>query len=257
MPEGPSIARRDLLVGAGALAGGMILGNAGGVAAERSAIKAVAFDAFPIFDPRPVFKAAAALSPDHGDEFVKLWRERQFEYTWLRALSGRYADFWQTTQDALDYAAAALKIGLDDAARARLMSAYLDLKAWPDVPEALLKLKGAGVGLALLSNFTPAMLEANLKSAGLEGVFAHVLSTDAVKSYKPDPRAYELGVDAFRLPRESILFVPFAAWDAAGAKAFGYPTFWVNRLNQPLEQLGETPDGTGAGLNDLVKFLGI
>lgn len=109
--------------------------------------------------------------------------------------------------------------------------------------------------LALLSNFSPAMLDANICTAGLEGMFEFRLSTDAVRAYKPDPRAYQMGLDAFGLKREEILIAAFAGWDASGAKLFGYPTFWVNRQNQPREQLDASPDGEGLGMTDLVRLL--
>ena len=136
------------------------------------------------------------------------------------------------------------------------MATYLDLKVWPDVALALTMLKGAGIKMAFLSNFTADMLDAAMRNSGLEGIFEPHLSTDLVKAFKPDPRAYQMGVDAFGVPKEEILFAAFAGWDAAGAKRFGYPTFWVNRANAPLEELGVTPDGTGAGLQDLVAFVG-
>jgi 2-haloacid dehalogenase len=117
-------------------------------------------------------------------------------------------------------------------------------------------LKGAGIRMAFLSNFTADMLDAAMRNSGLEGIFEPHLSTDLVKAFKPDPRAYRMGVDAFGVAKEEILFAAFAGWDAAGAKRFGYPTFWVNRANAPLEELGIAPDGTGAGLQDLVAFVG-
>jgi 2-haloacid dehalogenase len=99
------------------------------------------------------------------------------------------------------------------------------------------------------------MLDACIASSGLDGIFDERLSTDAARTYKPDPRAYQLGIDALGLPREQILFAAFAGWDAAGAKAFGYPTYWVNRQNLPAEELGLQPDGAGPGLAGLVDFL--
>ena len=135
------------------------------------------------------------------------------------------------------------------------MNAYLGLRAWPDVVPALDSLKKFGVRLALLSNFTRRMLDANIRSAGLDGVFEQVLSTDQGATYKPDPRAYQLGPDALKLTREEILFVAFAGWDAAGAKLFGYPTYWVNRQHLPAEEIGVRPDGSGVTLTDLVAFL--
>jgi 2-haloacid dehalogenase len=218
-------------------------------------IKAIAFDAFPIFDPRPIAVLTEQLFPGKGTELGNAWRTRQFEYQWLRALSGRYADFRQATEDALVFACELLKLELTAEKQKQLMDGYLALKTWPDVPAALQALKGSGIRLAFLSNATPKMLAAGIQGSGLDGLFEHVLSTDAIKTYKPDPRAYQMAIDAFHLTREQILFVAFAGWDAAGAKAFGYPTFWVNRMNLPAERLGDVPDAAGKDLNDLVTFV--
>jgi 2-haloacid dehalogenase len=220
----------------------------------KSAIKAVAFDAFPIFDPQTIVHVAESLFPGKGVELGNTWRTRQFEYQWLRALSRSYADFWQTTEDSLVFACAALNLELSADARAQLMNAYITLKSWPDVPASLARLTKAGIRIALLSNMTKWMLEANIKSAGLEGNFDHVLSSDQIRSYKPSAQAYQLGVDALKLRREEILFAAFAGWDAAGAKQFGYPTFWINRLHAQTEQLGVFPDQTSQDLGQLVDF---
>jgi len=224
-------------------------------AATSSKIKAIAFDAFPIFDPRPVFALAEQLFPGKGAELSNAWRTRQFEYQWLRALSGHYADFWQTTEDALVFSGELLKLDLTSDKRKQLMDAYLELKAWPDALPALRSLKSDGIRLAFLSNATSKILDTGIKNSRLDGLFEHVLSTDKIKSYKPDPRAYQMAIDAFNLKREEILFVPFAGWDAAGAKSFGYTTFWVNRLNLPAEKLGVVPDAVGQNLTDLLAFV--
>ena len=235
---------------------GLALQNSSTIAAgSRGNIRAVAFDGFPILDPRPVFSLVDQLYPDKGVELSNIWRTKQFEYTWLRTMSRRYADFWRVTNDALVFAAKSLKVELTAENRSRLMEAYLKLRCWPDVPAALGALKKAGIGIAFLSNLTDEMLDAGIKNSQLDGVFDHVLSTDRVKVYKPDPRAYQMGVDAFGLMRDQILFAAFAGWDASGAKSFGYRTFWVNRQNQPAEELGIAPDAIGGSLNDLVAFL--
>lgn len=225
------------------------------VTSSRRIIRAVAFDAFPILDPRSVFALVEELYPERGVELSNVWRARQFEYTWLRTLSRRYSDFWQVSDDALVFAAKATRVELTSENHARLMEAYLKLRCWPEVPAALRTLKKAGIRLALLSNMTARMLEAGIRNSELNGVFDHVLSTDRVKAFKPDPRAYQMGQDAFGLKPDQILFAAFAGWDAAGAKSFGYPTFWVNRLNQPDEELGVTLDAIGGNLNDLVAFV--
>ena len=249
--------RREFLFLAGGVATGLLTPTSSIQAATKSKIKAVAFDGFVTFDPRPIVALAEKLFPGKGAELSNAWRTRQFEYQWLRVLFKNYADFWQATEDALVFSAKLLKLDLTPEIRQQLMNAYLELKAWPDVLPALKSLKSAGLQLAFLSNLTPKLLDANIKSAGLDGLFEHVLSTDKIKTYKPDPRAYQMGVDAFKLKREEILFVAFGGWDAAGAKSFGYPTFWVNRLNLPVEELGVMPDGVGPTATDLVSFLNI
>lgn len=224
-------------------------------AATQPRFKALAFDAFPIFDPRPVSRLAETLFPRRGPELTNAWRTRQFEYQWLRALGGRYADFLRTTEEALVFAAKTLQLELTDTKRTQLMRAYIDLEAWPDAPAALSSLKKLGLRLVFLSNMTKQMLENGIRNAALENVFEHVLSTDQITTYKPDPRAYRLGVDTLKLKREEILFVAFAGWDVAGAKWFGYPTFWVNRLGAPAEELGVAADAAGRDLKALVDFV--
>ena len=248
--------RRNFVTGiAGSIATGLLASTVAGQAVAGTKIKAVAFDAFPIFDPRPIFALSEKLFGPKGADLNNAWRTRQFEYTWLRSLSHRYSDFWKVTEDALVFAAKLTNIELSTESRTQLMQSYLELKPWQDVPSALKRLRESGIRLAFLSNFTPMMLDSNIRSSGLQGMFEKVLSTDRVSSYKPDPKTYQLAVDTLKLKREEIAFAAFAGWDAAGAKAFGYPTFWNNRLRQPLEELGVKPDAIGETLADLVSFI--
>ena len=135
------------------------------------------------------------------------------------------------------------------------MDAYLEMKSYPDVIPALKSMKESGIRLAFLTNLSPSMLQANIKSAGLDGIFEQALSTDQLKTYKPSPAAYQLAMDKLGLKRDEIVFAAFAGWDATGAKWFGYNTFWVNRSNAPPEEFGVAPDGTGKDLNDLVTYV--
>ncbi len=225
------------------------------LSAQTRDIKAVAFDGFPILDPRPIFGLAKKLYPEKGGALGIAFRTRLFEYQWLRALAGQYKDFYSIIDDALVFATRQLDLDLTDDKRAQFVGAFLKLKAWPDVAPSLQILKDRGIKLAFLSNMTPKMLNAGIANSGLENMFDFVLSTDAVKTYKPDPRAYQLGVDAFALPKENIAFAAFAGWDAAGANWFGYPTVWVNRLNFKPEVLGAKPAVVGKNMEDLVRFV--
>lgn len=225
-----------------------------GVITERR-IQALAFDAFPIFDPRPIAKAAEEVFPGQGQDLMAAWRTRIFEYQWLRALGGEYEDFMQAAESALIFAATSMELELTPDHKDRLLSEFMSLNVWPDVPAAIKQLREMDVELVFLSNMTSEMLRNGLKKAGLEEDFVHVISTDRIRSYKPASGAYDLGVQELSLEKDEILFVAFAGWDVAGAKWYGYPTFWVNRLGSPLEELGVAPDGTSRDLSGLIEFV--
>lgn len=248
--------RRSFLMSAGGsvLAGALSTG-ALAAAADRTRFKAIAFDAFPIFDARPIAALAESLLPGHGAAFMNAWRARQFDYQWLRALAGQYVDFLQATHDSLVFAARQLQLEVSPAQQAQLMAAWSNLQVWPDVAEAIKVLHGAGLRLVFLSNMTSRMISGGLKEAKLEDMFEAVISTDRIRSYKPDHRAYQLGLDTLRLRKEDVLFVASTGWDAAGAKWFGYPTFWVNRMSAPPEELGAQADAVGPDLAALVSFV--
>jgi 2-haloacid dehalogenase len=169
-----------------------------------------------------------------------IWRAKQLEYTWLRALMGRYEDFWAVTGSALRFALRRLALTATSAQIERLMAAYLSLACFPEVEAALRRLEGRP--RAILSNGSPAMLAAAVTSSGLRPLLEHVLSVDAVKTYKPSPAVYALAPKAMGIAAESLLFVSSNAWDVAGAKSFGYRVAWCNRTGAPGEELGVEPD---------------
>ena len=241
---------------ASAALGAVALGSVGTAhAGTRPRIKAIAFDGLAVFDPRPIAALTERLFPGRGADITNVWRTHQFEYTWLRTITSSYVDFWQVTDQALTFTAKLLKLELTPEKRARLMHSYLELKAWPDAAPVLKHLKALGVSLTLLSDFTVPMLDASVRNSGLDGVFESYLSTDRARAYKPDPRAYRMGLDQTGLTCDEIVFVAFAGWDAAGAKTFGYPTFWANRLGFPAEELGVAADGVGRTFDELLTFI--
>ena len=216
---------------------------------------AVAFDYFVLFNPDSVVSIVDRIAPGKGREFTNLWRTRQFEYSWLRSITGRYVDFFAITRDALVYTANVMHVELTAAETQQLLDAYLQLTPWPDTADALQRLRDADVQVITIANFSPAMLRTNAERAGLARLFDALVSTDENHSYKPDPRAYQLGVDRLQFEKRDIVFAAFGGWDAAGAKSFGYPTVWVNRFNQPLEELGVQPDRIVTDLNGLLDFV--
>jgi len=217
--------------------------------------RAVLFDLLTIFDPRSIAPLVEEVARGRARELLETWRLRQFEYTWLRTAAGLYRNFEEVTGEALTYAARASHIELSADARHKLLIGYERLAPWPDAQEALTALRTAGLRLAPLANFTASTAERLLARAGLRSLFDDVISTDRARTFKPDPRAYALGVTALGLRPSEIAFAAFGGWDAAGAKWFGYPTFWVNRLGLPAEELAPGPDATGTSLGDLASWV--
>lgn len=220
-------------------------------------IKAVAFDAFPIFDPRSIFKTITDLYPDKGKQLIEIWQTKQFSYQWLRLSGHRYKNFWEVTKDALEFALTQCQLESNEQTVSLVMDGYRTMNVWTDVPSSLEILKQQGLSVCFLSNMTEEMLRQGVRNAGIDRYFDHIISTDFKQTYKPGPEAYQMAIDKLKLKKEEILFVPFASWDMAGAKWFGYPTFWVNRLNTAMDNLDAEPDGTGNKLQDLITFINV
>lgn len=205
------------------------------------------FDAYgTLFDVAAAARQAAgepefAQLRDNWSELANHWRLKQLQYTWLRAITDAHTDFWQVTQDGLDWALEACGLDGDPALRQRLLDLYWQLQAYPEVPAMLRALKDAGLNTAILSNGSPAMLEGAVQSAGLEAVLDDVLSVESVGIFKPDARVYDLVGQRFGCARDEVLFVSSNGWDAAGASGYGFVTAWVNRAGEPVDRLPWTP----------------
>ena len=218
-------------------------------------IKACVFDAYgTLFD----FASAAARCQDVPDQklgaLTSLWREKQLQYTWLRSLEGSYADFWQLTGDALDYALDSLDIASPEL-HAKLMDLYLTPAPFPEVPSVLAQLRQAGFRTAILSNGSPTMLNSAVRAAGLSELFDVVLSADAVKVFKPHPRVYAYGLEQLGLRADQVSFQSSNAWDAYGASHFGLRVAWCNRYGHRAERLPGAPDFEIRNLSELPELL--
>ena len=219
-------------------------------------IRACVFDAYgTLFD----YASAAARCADVlGADFQRLsalWREKQLQYTWLRASQQRHADFWQVTGDALDFALDSFGIA-DTALRERLLNLYLTLDAFPEVSDMLAKLRNAGLRTAILSNGSPAMLRAAVEASNLGALLDAVLSVEDVGVFKPHPDVYRLAVKRLGIPAGEIAFVSANGWDAYAASAFGMRVVWCNRYDQRPERLPGAPDRVVSSLADLPALVG-
>ena len=218
-------------------------------------INACVFDAYgTLFDVHSAVGKYNKRLGDVSEQVSNIWRTKQLEYTWLRSLMKKHADFWQITQDALDYALDVYRI-TDKQLRDDLINAYLELECYPEVPDTLKELKNSGQQIAILSNGSPAMLEAVVKSSGVEDLVQIILSVEMVGIFKPDPTVYQLAVDRLAVKAEEIVFMSSNAWDAVGATAFGLRVAWINRFAQRPERMPFQPDLEIKTLDELPGLL--
>jgi 2-haloacid dehalogenase len=241
-------------------------------------IKAVVFDAYgTLYDVQSVARVTEEAFPHYGDVITQIWRLKQLEYTWLRSLMGRYEDFEAVTRESLQYTLTLLGLEADADVFARIMEKYLHLELYPDAKDALAGLSGRK--LAILSNGSPAMLDALVRNTGLDTILDATISIDAKKIYKPSPQAYTLIESHLGVKPADVLFVSSNPFDVSGAKAFGLTVAWIERvtpdamalecknhaaigpltmfkaLRMQMDTLGFGPDYRIAGLSDLPKLV--
>lgn len=224
--------------------------------APLTGIKACVFDAYgTLFDFAAAARGCRDVLGADADKLTVLWRDKQLQYTWLRSLAGHYADFWQVTGEALDFALETLGLA-QPGLRDRLMTLYLTLEPFPEVPDVLRRLKQAGLRTAILSNGSPKMLDAIVTGNKLAPLIDAVLSVDEVGVYKTHPKVYQLAVDRLAVTAAEISFQSSNAWDAYAASAFGMRVVWCNRYGQRRERLPGSPDCEVRSLAELPALVG-
>lgn len=218
-------------------------------------VRACVFDAYgTLFDFGSAAAQCRAVPSDKAAALTALWRDKQLQYTWLRGLQGRHADFWQVTGDALDYSLETLGLA-GPGVREELMSLYLTLACFAEVPGVLTELKRQGYVTAILSNGSPSMLADAVHGSDLGGLIDHVLSVEEVGVFKPHPSVYQLACDRLGLPASAVAFQSSNAWDAYAASAFGMQVVWCNRYGQRRERLPGAPEREIKSLAELPPLL--
>jgi len=212
----------------------------------------LAFDIYgTVVDPRAV---AAQLSDIFGERAplaAQLWRAKQLEFTFRRALMRRYVDFDVCTAQALECVSANLGVRLDAASRDELLRAYRTLPAFPEVRHSLETLHGSGYRTVALSNGTLHSIQSLLAHAGLTACFDAVLSADTIATFKPDPAVYELAVRAAGIAEPDVCLISANSFDVIGAKAVGLKAAWVRRGAEVFDPWEYQPDVTVRDLREL------
>lgn len=218
-------------------------------------VKAIVFDLYgTLYDVHSVAGCCSEYFPGRGLEISMLWRQKQLEYTWLRSLMGSYFSFEEATERALLYTCKFLKLPLNHEERQVLCEAYLKIQPFPEVRDALSELQSMDMTLAILSNGSVNSIESVVSNSGLTSRFTHLISVDSAKVFKPHPNVYRLAEKAFDRHRSQILFVSSNAWDASGARHYGFPVCWVNRSGSTFEELGQSPNYVINSLDQLPRL---
>ena len=203
-------------------------------------IKAIIFDAYgTLFDVNSAAKKCKGKIGDKWEGFANYWRTTQLEYTWLRSLMNRHKDFWQVTEDSLDKSMQAFKI--DSSMRNELLDLYKVLSTFPEVKEVLNKLKKKNYKLAILSNGTPSLLKELVKSNNLDNIFDDIFSIEEVKTYKPDPKVYNIPIKKYQIQKNEVAYLSANTWDVSAGGNYGFNPVWLNRNNSIFDNLDYVP----------------
>ena len=217
--------------------------------------KVCIFDAYgTLFDVNAACRELSIEVGEKWQELATLWRLRQVEYTWLRNSMNEYIDFWEITENALEYAMEVMNIE-NKILKNKLLDLYLKLEAYPEVENILKKLKERGFKTGILSNGSDKMLESAVKNAQIENLLDEVLSVERCNVFKPSSKVYDLVKDTYKVKNNQVAFFSSNAWDMHAAAHYGFKTIWVNRFNGKLERLPGKPEAIVKNLDGILKIL--
>ena len=217
-------------------------------------IKAIIFDAYgTLFDVNSAAEKCKDKIGNKWEGFANYWRTTQLEYTWLRSLMNRHKDFWQITEDSLDKSMKTFKI--DPSMRNELLDLYKILSTFPEVTEVLKKLKEKNYKLAILSNGTPSLLNELVKSNNLDNIFNDIFSIEEVKTYKPDPKVYNIPIKKYQIEKNEVVYLSANTWDVSAGGNYGFNPIWVNRNNNIFDNLDYAPKYQVKYLGELLEII--
>jgi 2-haloacid dehalogenase len=190
----------------------------------------LAFDVYgTLIDPFRMEEHLRDAFGEKAKEASELWRSKQLEYSFRRALMKKYRNFDACTAQALQFVGSQLGISLSEETQGVLLSMYQRLPAYPDVPGALEELASQGFTITACSNGTRSAVSGLLEHAGVLPLFTKIVSVDAIQTFKPDPAVYEHLTAELRVPREIVWLISSNPFDVIGAKACGLRAAWVQR----------------------------
>ena len=217
-------------------------------------IKAIIFDAYgTLFDVNSAAEKCKDKIGDKWEGFSNYWRTTQLEYTWLRSMMNRHKDFWAVTEDSLAKSMEVFKI--DPLMKNQLLDLYKVLSTFPEVKDVLQKLKKKSYKLAILSNGTPALLNKLVKSNNLDNIFNDIFSVEEVKTYKPNPKVYDIPVQKYQIQKNEVAYLSANTWDVSAGGNYGFKPVWVNRNKSIFDKLDYVPKYQIENLNKLIDII--
>jgi 2-haloacid dehalogenase len=219
----------------------------------------LAFDVYgTLIDPFHMEEHLRAAFGEKAKEASELWRSKQIEYSFRRALMKKYRNFDVCTAQALRFVSAQFGISLSGEAQEKLLSKYQQLPAYPDVAGALDDLAARGFTIAACSNGTESAVRGLLDHAKVLPHFSKIVSVDKIRTFKPDPAVYEHLVAELHTRKENTWLISSNPFDVIGAKACGLRTAWVQRDPKRVFDPWEfEPDAIVHGLSELKSILDI
>ncbi len=217
----------------------------------------LAFDVYgTLIDTQGVVTKLRDFVGDEAEEFSRIWREKQLEYSFRRGLMRTYETFGVCTSQALDYTSVYLDVELTMDQKAALLTEYRSLPAFDDVKESLEGLKADGHSLYAFSNGTADAVETLLVAAGIRNLFDGVVSVDDQQTFKPNPDVYEHLLNTTVSSANDAWLISSNPFDVIGAVSFGLNSAWVRRSkNSIFDPWGIEPTFTITSLRELGRLL--
>ena len=213
-----------------------------------------------VFDVNETLLDLGALDPRFervfGDAAVRReWFQQLLQSALVAMVTGSYSDFGTIGAAALQMTAARRGVVLSEEDQQHVLTGMRELPAHPEAPEALDRLRDAGIRLAALTNSTEEVANIQLSNAGLADRFEQILSADTVERLKPAPEPYRAAAESLGVGVEDIRLVAAHAWDVAGAMRAGCAAAFVARPGMVLDPLAPVPDVVGSDLNEVASLI--
>jgi 2-haloacid dehalogenase len=217
----------------------------------------LAFDVYgTLVDTAGITEALRPIVGEIAGDFARRWREKQLEYTFRRALMKRYVEFPVCVRQSLDHTASALNVLIDDDHRERLLAGFRKLPTYPDAIAALDRLRQTGARMFAFSNGTARDVGSLLTHGGIRGYFDGIVSLMDIRTYKPDPAAYDYLRRASVAREEDVWLVSGNPFDVIGAISAGLKGAWVRRGFCEYDPWEFPPTATIATLAELPALIG-